>query len=180
MAGNDSALARIARIRKAKAEIHWPTNVLRITADKTTAEYTADDVEAALSKARTTSLDLKLWFGQLNEAKVAAYPNLAAALPIEYVSSLTGTNIIVSSDHTVCCIEIMKSAAADEYRLKYTDWTKRLLQKRNERSLGYYLSRSLQFEQSIHRSLTQQSRGAICRPYTMRRALWTSIFAGSV
>ncbi|KAF3040740.1 hypothetical protein E8E12_008460 [Didymella heteroderae] len=97
--GNDSALARIARIRKAKAEIHWPTNVLRITADKTTAEYTADDVEAVLSKARTTSLDLKLWVGQLNEARVATYPNLAASLPAEYVSSLTGTNIFVSNDH---------------------------------------------------------------------------------
>lgn len=64
----------------------------------------ADDVEAALSKARTSSLDLKLWFGQLNEARVAAYTDFAASLPAEYVSSLTGTNIIPSSDHTVCCI----------------------------------------------------------------------------
>ncbi|KAF1922746.1 uncharacterized protein M421DRAFT_349933 [Didymella exigua CBS 183.55] len=98
---NDSALARIARIRNAKAEIHWPTNVLRITADKTTAEYMADDVEAALSKARTTSLDLKLWVGQLNEVRVATYPNLAASLPAEYVSSLTGTTIFASNHHTL-------------------------------------------------------------------------------
>lgn len=101
MAGNDSALARIARVRNAKAEIHWPTNVLRITADKTTAEYTADDVESALGKARTTSLDVKHWAGQLHEAKVATYPNLAATLPAEYVSSLTGAYIVASNEHTV-------------------------------------------------------------------------------
>lgn len=114
LAGNDSTLARIARIRKAKAEIHWPTNVLRITADKTTAEYTADDVEAALSNARTTSLDLQPWIGQLNEARVAACPNLAASLPAEYVASLTGTNILAANQHTVSCIGTLRSAAADE------------------------------------------------------------------
>lgn len=114
VAGNDSTLARIARIRKAKAEIHWPTNVLRITADKTTAEYTADDVEAALSKARTTSLDLQPWIGQLNEATVAACPNLAASLPAEYVASLTGTNILAANDHTVSCIGTLRSAAPDK------------------------------------------------------------------
>lgn len=113
MAGNDSALARIARIRNAKAEIHWPTNVLRITADKNTAEYTADDVEAALSTARTTSLDLKHWVGQLNEARLATYPNLAASLPAEYVSSLTGTDIFASNDHTVCTIETTQGLCTD-------------------------------------------------------------------
>ena len=114
VAGNDSALARIARIRKAKAEIHWPTNVLRITADKTTAEYTADDVEAALSNARTTSLDLQPWIGQLNKATVAACSDLAASLPAEYVASLTGTNIVATNQHTVSCIGALRSTVADK------------------------------------------------------------------
>lgn len=112
-AGRDSALTRIATTRNAKAEIHWPTRVLRITADKTTAEYMADDVETALGKARTTSLDLKHWVGQLDEARIATYPTLAACLPVEYVSTLTGTKIYVSNEHTVRPIQTLRRPPTD-------------------------------------------------------------------
>lgn len=85
-------------MRNAKVEIHWPTSVLRITADKNTAEYTADDVEEALSKARTTSLELKRWARQL---RVPLDASLVASLPIDYVASLTGTDIVASANYIV-------------------------------------------------------------------------------
>lgn len=86
-------------------EIHWPTNVLRITADKNSAEYTADDVEEALGKARTTSLDLKPWAARVNEARLLPNISLAASLPTDYVSSLTSTSIVAYNDYTVCFAE---------------------------------------------------------------------------
>ncbi len=82
-------------------EIHWPNKVLRITADKNTAEYTADDVEEALSKARTTALDLKRWIAQLDEAKLSTYSSLVESVPADFVSSLTATHIVARNDHTV-------------------------------------------------------------------------------
>lgn len=98
---NDSALARIARTRGAVVEIHWPTKILRITADKNTAEYTADDVETALAKARTKALSLKPWMPQLDEARLAAYRTLVASLPADFVSAQTVTNVVVKDDDTV-------------------------------------------------------------------------------
>ena len=103
--GDNSSLARIARIRNAKLEIHWPTKVLRVTADKNTAEYTANDVEEAISKAHTTSLDLKCWFAQLDKAQFPPDNNLAGSLPSDYVSSLTGAHIVASDHYTVCLIK---------------------------------------------------------------------------
>lgn len=104
-AGNDSSLARIARTRNAKLEIHWPTKILRVTADKNTAEYTANDVEEAISKAHTTLLDLKPWFAQLDKAQFPPDNNLAGSLPSDYVSSLTGAHIVASDHYTVCLIK---------------------------------------------------------------------------
>lgn len=107
--GNNSSLARIARTRNAKIEIHWPTKTLRVTADKNTAEYTANDVEEAISKARTTSLDLKRWFAQLDKTQFPPDNNLAASLPNDYVSSLTGAHIVASDHYTVCLIKSLNA-----------------------------------------------------------------------
>ncbi|KAJ4330926.1 hypothetical protein N0V95_009975 [Ascochyta clinopodiicola] len=98
---NDSTLARIARIRNAKVEIHWPTNVLRITADKNTAEYTANDIQEALSKTVTASLDLKRWTAQLNVPSSLPNNDLAASLPADYVASITGAHIYPSDPFTL-------------------------------------------------------------------------------
>jgi hypothetical protein len=45
-------------------------NILRITADKTTAEYAADDIEEALKSVITRKLQLKPWISSLEDSKV--------------------------------------------------------------------------------------------------------------
>ncbi|KZM19997.1 uncharacterized protein EKO05_0003344 [Ascochyta rabiei] len=113
---NDSNLARIAKIRNAKVEIHWPTNVLRITADKNTAEYTANDVEEALSKTHTTSLDLKRWAAQLNMPSSLPNNDLAASLPAEYVASITGAHIYPSDPFTLKIHGLNETSVAEAKR----------------------------------------------------------------
>ncbi|KAJ4993752.1 hypothetical protein SVAN01_00806 [Stagonosporopsis vannaccii] len=114
--GNDSVLARIARVRNAKAEIHWPTKILRITADKTTAEYTANDVEAALSKARTKTLKLNRWTQQLDNTRLARYKSLIDSLPADFVSSLTATDIATADEHTLIIHGLDESSVAEAKR----------------------------------------------------------------
>lgn len=119
--GNDSALARIAKVRNAKAEIHWPTNVLRITADKNTAEYTADDIEATLSKAHTTVFHPQRWIEQLDKDRAS---NLAASLPVNYVSSLTGAHIVATNNDNVRPFDSVPDVMTDRIRLQSMHWTK--------------------------------------------------------
>ncbi|KAF2628117.1 hypothetical protein BU25DRAFT_391627 [Macroventuria anomochaeta] len=114
--GNNSNLARIAKIRNAKVEIHWQANVLRITADKTTAEYAANDILEAISKAHATSLDLRRWVGQLNEARLSSGTSLAASLPADYVSSLTGTDIFAADDYTLTIHGLDETSVAEAKR----------------------------------------------------------------
>ncbi|KAH6633560.1 mitochondrial inner-membrane-bound regulator-domain-containing protein [Boeremia exigua] len=114
--GNSSALARIARIRNAKVEIHWPTNILRITADKNTAEYTADDVEAALSKSRTKTLSLNTWIGLLDERKISTSSDVLASLSVDLVSSLTSTHIAAASDRTLHIYGLDEASVAEAKR----------------------------------------------------------------
>ncbi|KAF9690835.1 hypothetical protein EKO04_011134 [Ascochyta lentis] len=113
---NDSNLARIAKIRNAKVEIHWPTNVLRITADKNTAEYTANDVEAALSKTHTTSLHLNRWVALLNLPNSLPNDGLAASLPADYVSSLTGAHIYPTDPFTLKIHGLNETSVAEAKR----------------------------------------------------------------
>lgn len=77
--------------------------MLRITADKNTAEYTADDIEEALSNAQTTSLDLKPWLTRLDKARLPSDNNLTSIFTqdIDLVSSLTRAHITISDQHTV-------------------------------------------------------------------------------
>jgi hypothetical protein len=118
--GDDSTLARIARVRNAKAEIHWTSNVLRITADKVTAEYTADDVEATLSKAYSKTFTPEHWKGLLAEQQVSKRSRLSASLPLDYVSSLTGTYLARNNNKdTVRSVNSMLVCFTDGCRYKY-------------------------------------------------------------
>ncbi|KAF1360913.1 hypothetical protein EJ07DRAFT_74866, partial [Lizonia empirigonia] len=114
--GSTSTLARIAANRNAKVEIHWPTHILRITADKNTAEYTANDVEEALAHARTTSLDLKRWAPRLDTASLPPTTHLSATLPADHVSSLTGTHIYASDPYTLKIHGLNETSLAEAKR----------------------------------------------------------------
>lgn len=122
--GDDSTLTRIAKIRNAKAEIHWTSNVLRITADKVTAEYTADDIEATLSKTHSKTFTPEHWKGLLAEQQVSKRPSLSDSLPLDYVSSLTGTYLARDNNKdTVRSVNSMLVCFTDDRRYKYMDWT---------------------------------------------------------
>ncbi|KAF2875468.1 mitochondrial inner-membrane-bound regulator-domain-containing protein [Massariosphaeria phaeospora] len=65
--GSPTPLDRIGLERKAKLEIHWEHSVLRITADKSTAEYAADDVEQLLQRTESKRFTLSDWTPLLAE-----------------------------------------------------------------------------------------------------------------
>jgi hypothetical protein len=83
-------------VRKAKIEIHQQHSVLRITADRTTAEYVADDIEEALQNVETKKVQLKSWIPWLDTAKVPEDQKLATLYTEEdfhMVTSLTRASI---------------------------------------------------------------------------------------
>ncbi|KAJ5023960.1 mitochondrial inner-membrane-bound regulator-domain-containing protein [Bipolaris maydis] len=57
--GEHNVLDEIARIRKVKFQIYKHHEILRITADKSTAEYAANDVEEALQRTEVKRMNLK-------------------------------------------------------------------------------------------------------------------------
>ena len=57
----DSLVDTVGRARHAKMQLHPGHQVLRITADKTSAEYAADDIEQALRNPHFSKLDLRPW-----------------------------------------------------------------------------------------------------------------------
>ncbi|KAH4112949.1 hypothetical protein HBH47_217740 [Parastagonospora nodorum] len=73
----ETILTNISATRKARIEVYQPHNVLRITADKTTADYAANDIEEALRKHITSKLQLKTWIPHLEEGKAPADEKLA-------------------------------------------------------------------------------------------------------
>ena len=58
-AESPTLLDRIGNMRKAKIEIYWPPNVLRITADMSSAEYAADDIQSHLKNTEVQKLFLQ-------------------------------------------------------------------------------------------------------------------------
>jgi hypothetical protein len=77
ISGEETILTKISGTRKARIEVYQPHNVLRITADKTTADYAANDIEEALRKHITSKLQLKTWIPHLEEGKAPADERLA-------------------------------------------------------------------------------------------------------
>lgn len=168
---NDSTLARIARVRNAKIEIHWPTNVLRVTADKNTAEYTADDIEAALSKARTTMFQPQRWIEQLDKNRLSKNnDSLAASLPIDYVSSITGTHIYITGNDAVCFVGPKSDIMADVSSFPFTDWMMSLSRRQEGRSSDLCLSEALQNEQSTLKNWMLPEMQAISCQSSLSRA----------
>ena len=89
---------RIGRERRARLEVYEQDNVVRITADKNTAEYAADDVEALLQDCKSDLFDLEPWIPSLETAYATA--EVGAIFPEEAlreVASMTGALVQVSS-----------------------------------------------------------------------------------
>jgi hypothetical protein len=91
---NNSPLSQIASDRKVKVEIHWPHNVLRVTADKATAEYAADDIESLLQKAHSHKFQIKPWLPYLDSNGTPdAFRAIYSEQTLNVVSSMTKTLI---------------------------------------------------------------------------------------
>jgi hypothetical protein len=89
-------LDQISGARKAKIEIHHPHSILRITADKTTAEYAANDIEEALKNIERKKMHLKAWIPCLKQDKVPKDQKLTTLYTDEdfqMVTSLTSASI---------------------------------------------------------------------------------------
>jgi len=101
--GSDKTpLDRVGKERRAKIEVHWPHSVLRITADKNTAEYAADDVEQLLQNTETKRFNLKPWIPHLDTNYTTA--ELSQVIPsksLEAVAAMTGATVQVASGHSV-------------------------------------------------------------------------------
>jgi hypothetical protein len=133
---NETTLARIAKIRNAKVEIHWPTNVLRITADKNTAEYTANDVEAVLNTVQLKDLDLTRWVARLDKAWIPSDDHLTRVLAqkdMDLVSALTRTHIAAYDKNIVRIrTHYMVVSPLTVRRSRSMDSTRLLLQKQRD------------------------------------------------
>lgn len=82
-------LSKVAAERRAKLEIFPAHSVLRITADKTTAEYAADDIEQALVATCSKKLHLKPWTHLLTKEKVPDNGKLATLFTQEHFDMIT-------------------------------------------------------------------------------------------
>lgn len=92
----ETILTKISGTRKARIEVYQPHNVLRITADKTTAEYAANDIVEALRTHIASKLQLKTWIPHLEEGKAPTDGKLATLYSDEdfrIVTNATRTSI---------------------------------------------------------------------------------------
>jgi hypothetical protein len=91
-------LEKISRARRARLDIYKDHDVLRITADKSTAEYAANDIEEALQKTTSKRLNLDTWKALLVGGAVPTDRELSFDLvcsqqDFDVVSALTRTSI---------------------------------------------------------------------------------------
>jgi hypothetical protein len=96
IAEDETLLDRISDARKVKIQVYPQHSVLRITADKTTAEYAADDIEEALRNVHSQKLRLKNWANILDKAKIPADKKLVTLYTdddFNLVTSLVGASV---------------------------------------------------------------------------------------
>jgi hypothetical protein len=89
-------------MRKAKIEI-IADSVLRITADKSSAEYAADDVEQLLKKTELQTFNIDPWLDYIQEDRVPKDKPTRMFSPatLHEVERLSGTIIQIVSDSQV-------------------------------------------------------------------------------
>lgn len=98
---SETPLDKIGKTRLAKFEISATDKVLRITADKTAAEYAADDVEQLLQASETLRFHLKPWIPSLNIVRREKQDLTDQIFPknvLQVVAKLTGAYLQPSTD----------------------------------------------------------------------------------
>lgn len=93
-------------IRKAKFQIYKPHAIIRITADKSTAEYAANDIEEALQHTEVRRMHLKNYLKVLVDGAVPKDEKLDLAVlysqkDLGAIASLTKTSIAVTARNIV-------------------------------------------------------------------------------
>jgi hypothetical protein len=104
VAENETVLDKIRRTRRAKLEIFQDHQVLRITADKSTAEYAANDVEEALQNTVSKRMNLAQYEPLLAQGTLVddkKWVSLYSQHDFDVVSKLTRTSIDVVTDSIV-------------------------------------------------------------------------------
>ncbi|KAF2199113.1 hypothetical protein GQ43DRAFT_482742 [Delitschia confertaspora ATCC 74209] len=89
-------LDRIQQQRNAKLEVYWPHNILRITGDKSSAEYAAQDIENFLSaNIDIQRFDIRPWIPLLaeGEAPIGRTEQVISQKDLQTIEKLTGTAI---------------------------------------------------------------------------------------
>ncbi|KAJ4304846.1 hypothetical protein N0V90_000374 [Kalmusia sp. IMI 367209] len=88
---SETPLDQIGKTRMAKLEIHATDKVLRITADKHTAEYAADDVERLLQGSESHRFHIKPWSRYLLDPTLPATPHdMFSKEDLQTVTTMTG------------------------------------------------------------------------------------------
>ncbi|KAF1919148.1 mitochondrial inner-membrane-bound regulator-domain-containing protein [Ampelomyces quisqualis] len=114
---DETLLDRISNARKAKIEVYPQHSILRITADKTTAEYTADDIEEALRNVHSQKLRLNHWAKFLDKAKLPPDNKLVTLYTddeFRLVTSLTGASVQRMDDANTMVIKGLDRGTVEE------------------------------------------------------------------
>jgi hypothetical protein len=107
-AEKETLLDKIRRTRRARLDVYKQHGILRITADKTTAEYAADDIEEALQRTEMKGMNLSSYLHQSANIDVTSNPkpNLVSLFytqkDFDIVSMLTRTSIEAVGKTMVC------------------------------------------------------------------------------
>ena len=106
---SETMLEKIAHSRRARLDIYKNHAVLRITADKSTAEYAANDIEEALQNTASKRMNSGTYKALLVEGTVPADEELVMDMmlsqhDLDAVSSLTRTSIEKTNKTMVCVI----------------------------------------------------------------------------
>ncbi|EOA90111.1 uncharacterized protein SETTUDRAFT_56828, partial [Exserohilum turcica Et28A] len=116
--GYHNVLDKIGMIRKAKFQIYKPHAIIRITADKSTAEYAANDIEEALQHTEVRRMHLKNYLKVLVDGAVPKDEKLDLAVlysqkDLGAIASLTKTSIAVTA-RNILTIRGFDNAAVEE------------------------------------------------------------------
>ena len=98
---SETPLDRIGKSRLVKFEISAADKVLRITADKTAAEYAADDVEQLLQESETRRFHLKPWASHLKLVRSEDQDLTDQIFPkdvLQAIATLTGAYLQPSTE----------------------------------------------------------------------------------
>jgi hypothetical protein len=104
---NETMLEQIARDRRARLDIYKDHDVLRITADKSTAEYAANDIEEALQNTTSKRVNIETYKALLVEGlvptgKESVLDMVYSQHDFDVVSTLTRTSIEKVNETMVC------------------------------------------------------------------------------